>query len=70
MTEDTRGYQVGPQREKFLVLQRYITSALSQSKEQDSVCENQSKTKVSLLVKMQFSPLIIKYFVSLILNKI
>ena len=69
MTEHAHGYEVGPQREKFLVLQRYITSALSQYKEQDSVLENQSKTKVSLLVKMQFSPLIINYFVSLI-NKI
>ena len=37
VTEHAHGYEVGPQREKFLVLQRYITSALSQYKEQDSV---------------------------------
>lgn len=58
-----------PQREQPSVFQRCVTSASSHSKR--GRCNlRKLKTEISLLVRMQISPLIINYFVNLILSKI
>lgn len=66
-------YQIGPQtseRTVFGFTKVYYFSFESFQKKKMQFEKNQSKTKTSLLVRMQISLQIINYFVNLISSKI